>query len=108
VECNQDTIRQLKPGVPFAAIYTEFQTKLEHYGFQGLNLYGPAHGTGLQECEGHWVDNRSDLIVTPNMAFGVDIWIADETYGVRIEDCVLITDAGCEEMSSWRREIIQL
>ena len=78
------------------------------YGFKGLNLYGPAHGTGLQECEGPWVDNRGSLVMEPNMVFNIDVWIADEKYGVRFEDGVLITEKGVEELSSWRREIIRI
>jgi len=107
LECTDDTIGRMGPGVPFAGVYDEFQKKLAHYGFTGLNLYGPAHGTGLQECEGPWVDNRTPLVMEPNMVFNVDVWIADDKYGVRIEDGVLITDKGIEELSSWRRELIR-
>ena len=105
-ECLYDTILAMRPGVPFSKIYDEFQAKLHHYGFDGLNLYGPAHGTGLQECEGPWVDNRSSSILLPNMVFNIDIWIADGKYGVRVEDCVLVTETGLEELTTWRREII--
>jgi len=106
LECTNDTIGRMGPGVPFTGVYDEFQKTLESYGFKGLNLYGPAHGTGLQECEGPWVDNRGSLVMEPNMVFNIDVWIADDKYGVRFEDGVLITDKGAEELSSWRREII--
>ena len=106
LECTNDTIGRMGPGVPFAGVYDEFQKTLESYGFEGLNLYGPAHGTGMQECEGPWVDNRGALVMEPNMVFNIDVWIADDQYGVRIEDGVLITDNGIEELSSWRREMI--
>jgi len=108
LECTYDTIGRMGPGVPFTIVYDEFQKTLEQRAFKGLNLYGPAHGTGLQECEGPWVDNRGSLVMEPNMVFNVDVWIADETYGVRIEDGVLITETGAEELSSWRREIIRI
>jgi len=108
LECTNDTIGRMGPGVPFAGVYDEFQATLERYGFKGLNLYGPAHGTGMQECEGPWVDNRGSMVMEPNMVFNIDVWIANEEYGVRIEDGVLITDKGVEELSSWRREIIRI
>jgi len=107
VDCVNETIDAMKPGVPFASIYNTFQARLTKEGFSGLNLYGPAHGTGMQECEGPWVDNRTDLVLQPNMAFNVDIWISDEEFGVRIEDGVAITDTGVEQFSSWNRGIIQ-
>lgn len=107
LECVEETISMMRPGVVFADIYNKFQARLESNGFHGLNLYGPAHGTGLQECEGPWVDHRGELVMAPNMVFNIDVWIADETCGVRIEDGVLITEQGREELSNWRREIIR-
>ena len=102
-ECVDETIELIKPGVPFASVYNQFQTKLEKEGFSGTNLYGPAHGTGMQECEGPWVDNRTDLVFKPNMAFNVDIWISDGVFGVRMEDGIVVTQSGVEQLSSWNR-----
>jgi Xaa-Pro aminopeptidase len=96
----------MKPGVPFADVYNTFQARLEKAGYKGLNLYGPAHGTGLQECEGPWVDNRSGLILKPNRAFNIDVWIADNEFGIRFEDGVVITEDGIEHMTSIPNEAI--
>ncbi|MEF9864625.1 MAG: M24 family metallopeptidase, partial [Christensenellaceae bacterium] len=65
LDCMNETIDTMKNGVPFAQVYDKFQARLKKNGFEGLNLYGPAHGTGLQECEGPWVDNRTDRILLP-------------------------------------------
>ncbi len=107
-ECETETIEMMKPGVSFASVYDKFQARLEKNGFSGLNLYGPSHGTGLQECEGPWVDNRSDKVLLPGMVFNVDVWIADEQVGVRVEDGLVITDTGIELFTGFRREIIRL
>lgn len=103
-----ETIEIMKPGVAFASVYDRFQKRLADNGFTGLNLYGPAHGTGLQECEGPWVDNRTDSVLEPGMVFNVDVWIADERYGVRFEDGLVITESGIEEFTNYRREVIRL
>ena len=107
-ECLDETIATMRPGVAFAEVYDKFQTRLNKYGFGGLSLYGPAHGTGLQECEAPWVDNRTGRVLEPNMVFNIDIWIADDQYGVRLEDGVLITKTGLEELTTWHRDIIHI
>jgi Xaa-Pro aminopeptidase len=106
LDCLNETLNLMKPGLPFAEVYDTFQKRLKREGFYGLNLYGPAHGTGLQECEGPWVDNRSGLILEPNMAFNIDIWIADNEFGVRFEDGVVVTDKGLDQLSTWHRDVI--
>jgi len=105
-ECLTDTAAAMRPGAPFAKIYDDFQLKLEKRGFSGLNLYGPAHGSGLQEVDGPWVDNRSDRVLEPSMAFNIDIWISDGRYGVRLEDGILITSNGAEPLTCWRSDPI--
>lgn len=107
-ECLDETIESMRPGVAFAEVYDKFQKRLNKYGFGGLSLYGPAHSTGLQECEAPWVDNRTSRVLQPNMVFNIDIWIADNKYGVRLEDGVLITENGLEELTTWHRDIIHI
>lgn len=107
LDCLNETAALMGPGVPFAHVYDTFQARLAKEGYHGLNLYGPAHGTGLQECEGPWVDNRSDRVLKPNMVFNIDIWIADNEFGVRFEDGVLVTEKGLERLTSIPAEVIQ-
>ncbi len=108
LECFNETIDIIKPGVSFAEVYDKFQSRLQKNGFYGVNLYGPAHSTGLQECEGTWVDNRTDMVFTPNMVYNVDIWLSDGTHGVRFEDGILIAEEGVENLTNYPREAIRL
>lgn len=107
-ECLKETIKTMGPGVPFSTVYDVFQSHLEREGFKGLSLYGPAHGTGMQECEGPWVDNRSKMTLEPNMVFNIDIWIADHQYGVRFEDGIVITQDGVERLTTMEPGAIYL
>lgn len=108
LEATQETLDSIKPGVSFKAIYNLFQSRLNKSGFPNLNLYGPAHGTGLQECEGPWVDNRTEQVFKPGMVFNADVWIADDKFGIRFEDGILITKTGTEILTNYRREIIRI
>ena len=42
------------------------------------------------------------------MQFNVDVWLNDGEYGLRYEDGLVVTDDGIEELTSYRREIIEL
>ena len=106
LESLNDTAAMMKPGVAFAEVYDTFMAKLKKNGFKGLNLYGPAHGTGLQEVDGPWVDNRGSMVFEPNMVFNIDIWVADSEFGIRYEDGVLVTETGLEQLSTYGREIL--
>jgi Xaa-Pro aminopeptidase len=108
LECLNETLEIMKPGVSFAEVYDKFQARLQKNGFFGVNLYGPAHSTGLQECEEPWVDNRGDWVLAPNMVFNVDIWLSDGVYGVRYEDGVIVTESGLDILTNYGRELLYL
>ena len=108
LECLNETLDLMKPGVSFAEVYNKFQARLHKNGFTGVSLYGPAHSTGLQECEEPWVDNRSDMVLMPNMVFNIDIWLSNGVYGVRYEDGVVVTQNGLDILTNYAREMIHL
>jgi Xaa-Pro aminopeptidase len=94
------------PGVEAREIYELFRKALNKHGFGRESiLYGPAHGTGLQECEGPWIDG-SAFTLEPGMVFNVDIWLSKGDMGLRWEDGVAITKDKGKQLSSYRREII--
>ena len=101
-------LRDIRPGVPAKVVFKNYYDTLARYGFEQFTLYGPAHGTGSSEVEGLWLGAGSDLIIQPGMQFNVDVWLNDGEYGLRYEDGILVTEDGIEELTSYRREIIEL
>ncbi|MDR1061548.1 MAG: Xaa-Pro peptidase family protein [Clostridiales bacterium] len=99
LEALHEAIADIRPGAPFALAYDHFHRRLSDNGFANLALYGPAHGTGMQECEGPWVDNRTDAVFRENMVLNVDIWIADGEFGVRYEDGLAVGPNGSERLT---------
>lgn len=101
-------LNDIRPGVAAQTVFTNYHSTLQRYGYEEFTLYGPAHGTGSSEVEGLWLGRGSDLIIQPGMQFNIDIWLSDGQYGMRYEDGILVTQDGIEELTSFRREIIEL
>jgi Xaa-Pro aminopeptidase len=58
--------------------------------------------------EGLWLGREADFTIQPNMLFNIDIWLSDGEHGLRFEDGVLVTTDGLRELTSFRREAIEL
>jgi Xaa-Pro aminopeptidase len=108
LEGVQGALRDIRPGVMAKSVFRNYHDTLARYGFEQFTLYGPAHGTGTSEVEGLWLGAGSDLVIQPGMQFNVDVWLNDGEYGLRYEDGIIVTENGIEELTSYRREIIEL
>ena len=98
----------IRPGRAARDVFQGYYDILARHGYEKFTLYGPAHGTGHSEVEGLWLAGGADFVIQPNMLFNIDIWLSDGTYGMRYEDGVLVTTSGLRELTSWRREVIEL
>ena len=93
------TQQQVKAGVPAADIAKAFYKYYEDNGFKDNFVYGPLHGTGLIEVEAPWVETSSNYILKPNMTFQIDTYISTDTFGVRWEKGIAVTEGGCDVLS---------
>ena len=108
LEGVQGALRDIRPGVPARVVFQKYHDTLTRYGFEQFTLYGPAHGTGTSEVEGLWLGAGSETVIQPGMQFNIDVWLSDGEYGVRYEDGILVKADGIEELTSYRREVIEL
>ncbi len=108
LEAMNYAIATIRPGVRGCDIFQGYFDILARYGYEEFTLYGPAHGTGSSEVEGLWLSKAANFKIQPGMLFNVDIWLSDGKYGLRYEDGVLVTKTGLRELSSYRREVIEL
>ena len=93
------TQQQVKAGVPAADIAKKFYQYYVDNGFKDNFVYGPLHGTGLIEVEAPWVETSSNYILKPNMTFQIDTYISTDTFGVRWEKGIAVTEEGCDVLS---------
>ncbi len=102
------TQQQLKAGVIAADVAKRFYKFFVDNGYAKNFVYGPLHGTGLIEVEAPWVETISDYPFKPNMCFQIDTFISTDTFGVRWEKGITITQDGCDVLSPEIGELYEL
>lgn len=91
--------KQIKAGVMASDIAKGFYKYYADNGYAKNYVYGPLHGTGMIEVEAPWVETSSNYALQPNMTFQIDTFISTDTFGVRWEKGIVVTETGCEALS---------
>ena len=94
LEAHKWTQQQVKSGVPASQIAENFYKYYVDNGYKDNFVYGPLHGTGMIEVEAPWVETTSDYALKPNMTFQIDTFISTDTFGVRWEKGIAVTEDG--------------
>lgn len=78
-------------------------------GFEGCFGHGLGHSVGLEIHENPACNTRDDTLLKPGMIMTVEPGIyLENKFGVRIEDMVLITDTGYENLTKSPKDLIIL
>ena len=93
LEAHNWSQKQIKAGVRASEIAENFYKYYVDNGYKDNFVYGPLHGTGMIEVEAPWVETTSHYDLQPNMTFQID------TFGVRWEKGIAVTESGCEVLS---------
>lgn len=108
LKANLEVMKAVKPGIPFAEL-NEIAKKVLAEGCKELGLikddselskyyfHGVSHYLGLDT---HDVGDRGEIL-KPGMVFTNEpgLYIPEEGIGIRIEDDLLVTEDGCENLS---------
>ena len=87
---------QVKPGVVSGKIAQDYYQMYKDHGYEKNFLYGPLHGLGMIEVEAPWVEQVSTYLLEPGFCYQVDTFIIDDTFGLRWEEGLHITEDGYE------------
>lgn len=106
LEANKKAINSIKPGVRFCDIDAAARNYIEVSGYGKYFIHRTGHSIGLETHEFGDVSAANTLQVKPGMIFSIEpgIYLPGKL-GVRIEDLVLVTEQGCEVLTTYNKEL---
>jgi Xaa-Pro aminopeptidase len=114
LEAQEKALKAVKPGVPCKTIDDIVCDVFEKHGFGTTRtkaktgyIHSVGHGVGLDIHEGPRLRQTSTATLQPGMVVTVEPGLyLPETGAVRLEDIVVVTKKGCENLTKFPKELI--
>lgn len=106
LQANQSMIEAVRPGVTFGSLDHAARSVIEGKGYGEYFITRAGHGFGLEIHEYPSIHGKNTDLLRPGMVITAEpgIYIAG-LGGVRIEDDVLVTEAGAEVLTAFPKEL---
>lgn len=109
LECNRLCIAACKPGIPAYQLHKVAVDFFQEHGVDTSFLHGLGHGVGLNIHEEPFFRSNCQTMLQPGMVITIEpgLYFPGE-FGIRIEDYVIVTETGCEVLSTSPKELLEL
>jgi Xaa-Pro dipeptidase len=103
---NRAAVAAVRPGVECGEVDKAARDVINAAGYGEYFFHRTGHGLGLEGHELPQISEAVEDVLKPGMVFTVEPGIYIQGLGgVRIEDNIVVTDDGCEVMTTFRREL---
>ena len=109
LKAQRKALGAVKPGVICRDLDAVARETIIEGGYADSFGHGLGHGVGMQVHEEPSVNTVGETVLMPGMVITVEpgIYIKDWG-GIRIEDMVVVTDNGCEVLTSTTKQLLEL
>ena len=109
LSAQKAAVSAVRPGVAGKAVDEIARSIIKDAGYGAYFGHALGHGTGLLIHERPVLSPKSADVLVPGMLVTVEPGIYIENLGgVRIEDLVLVTEDGCENLTNSTKELLEL
>jgi Xaa-Pro aminopeptidase len=106
LEAQLAAIDAVRPGVATARVDAAARQVLKGYGLDRYFIHSTGHGLGLEIHEPPRIGKRDKTRLAAGMAITIEPGVYIEGFGgIRIEDTVVVTETGCEILTSTGKEL---
>jgi Xaa-Pro dipeptidase len=108
-EAQRAAFEAVKPGAPGKEVHLAAQRVIDASPWKGRFTHGVGHSIGLAVHDGYGMGDSTEDPLEVGMAITVEpgIYLPGRG-GVRIEDDVLVTEKGCEHLTTTRRAYLEV
>ncbi|MBD9412865.1 M24 family metallopeptidase, partial [Pseudomonas stutzeri] len=104
-EANLTAMDAVKPGLKASELDKIARDIITKAGYGEYFNHRLGHGIGMSTHEFPSIMEGNDMILQPGMCFSIEPGIyVPGVAGVRIEDCVHVTETGCEPFTHTSKE----
>jgi len=108
-EARKTGIKAVKAGMPIAELDTVVRGLVEERGYGEFFRHGTGHGVGIAVHEAPAITLKAENILEENMVITIEPGIYIPNFGgIRMEDMVLVTEAGGEVLTHLRKDLLRI